>query len=118
MPVTTDKRAARRAADRQLLTDAVEALTTSAGWQRWLRTRRAFHRYSLHNQLLIAVQAPHATHVASFRAWLKLGYCVRKGERALRIWAPMPPSRKQCASGARTALSQRRSRACGFASCR
>jgi hypothetical protein len=47
MPVTTDERAARRAADRQLLTDAVQALTTSEGWQRWLRTRRGFHRYSL-----------------------------------------------------------------------
>jgi antirestriction protein ArdC len=95
MPVSTDERAARRAVDRQLLTDAVQALTTSDGWQRWLIARRAFHRYSLHNQLLIALQAPDATRVASFRAWLKLGYCVRKGERSLRIWAPVPPTKRQ-----------------------
>jgi antirestriction protein ArdC len=95
MPVSTDARAARRAADRQLLTDAAQALTTSEGWQRWLATRRAFHRYSLHNQLLIALQRPDATHVASFRAWLRLGYCVRKGEKALRIWAPVPPTKRQ-----------------------
>ena len=27
--------------------------------------------------------------MAGFRAWLKLGRCVRKGERGLSIWAPM-----------------------------
>lgn len=46
------------------------------------------------NQLLIAHQCPDATRVAGFRAWLKLGYRVRKGERSIRIWAPMPPSKK------------------------
>jgi antirestriction protein ArdC len=95
MSLTTDERAARRAADRQLLTDAVQALTTSEGWQRWLTARRTFHRYSLHNQLLIGLQAPDATHVASFRAWLRLGYCVRRGQRALHIWAPVPPTKRQ-----------------------
>ncbi|MDQ3722902.1 MAG: ArdC-like ssDNA-binding domain-containing protein, partial [Actinomycetota bacterium] len=29
------------------------------------------------------------THLAGFRAWLKLGRCVRKGEKGLTIWAPM-----------------------------
>jgi antirestriction protein ArdC len=41
------------------------------------------------------MQKPGATRVAGFRAWLKLGYCVRKGESALRIWCPCPPSAKQ-----------------------
>ena len=41
------------------------------------------------------MQQPQATRVAGFRAWLKLGYCVRKGETALRIWCPCPPSAKQ-----------------------
>jgi hypothetical protein len=44
--------------------------------------------------LLIAMQHPTATRVAGFRAWLGLGYCVRKGETGIRIWAPCPPSRK------------------------
>lgn len=30
-----------------------------------------------------------AMRVAGFRSWLKLGRCVRKGERALRIFAPV-----------------------------
>jgi hypothetical protein len=31
--------------------------------------------------------------VAGFKAWLALGYCVRRGEKALRIFAPCPPSK-------------------------
>jgi hypothetical protein len=71
------------------LRQATEVLLTGAGWQRWLRTRSRFHRYSLNNTLLIALQCPHATHVAGFRKWLELGRCVRKGEKAIRIFAPI-----------------------------
>jgi antirestriction protein ArdC len=84
----------RRAAEREQMREAVDALQTSEGWQRWLRVRRHFHRYSLHNQLLIAYQCPEATQVAGFRRWLEIGYAVRKGERGIRIWAPCPPSKK------------------------
>ncbi|HET9186015.1 MAG TPA: ArdC family protein [Solirubrobacterales bacterium] len=91
---TTDARAARRAAEREQMKAAIDSLQTSDGWQRWLRVRRHFRTYSFHNQLLIAHQCPDATRVAGFRAWLKLGYCVRKGEQAIRIWAPVPPSKK------------------------
>jgi hypothetical protein len=35
---------------------------------------------TLRNQLLIAFQDPDANRVAGFRAWLALGYCVRKGK--------------------------------------
>lgn len=90
---TEDERAARREADRHKAREAVEALKTSDGWQRWLSLRRHFHRYSLANQLLIALQKPDATRVAGFRAWLKLGYAVRRGERAIKIWVPIPPSK-------------------------
>lgn len=88
------QRADRRAAERAKMGEAIEALRSSEGWERWLRTRAHFRTYSLHNQLLIAFQCPQATHVAGFRAWLALGYCVQKGQKALRIWAPVPPSKK------------------------
>jgi hypothetical protein len=39
------------------------------------------------------MQKPEATRVAGFRTWLKLGYCMRRGERAIRIWIPIPPSK-------------------------
>ena len=95
MQLSEADRAQRREADRQRSMAAVEALRTSDGWQAWLAARRHFHSYSLPNQLLIAMQCPQATRVAGFRTWLKLGYCVRKGERAIRIWVPMPPSKVQ-----------------------
>src|ERR1019366_6718145 len=94
-PLSEQERAERRRADREFARQAVEQLRSSEGWQRWLATRQRFHSYSLGNQLLIAMQRPAATHVAGFRAWLKLGYCVKRGERAIRIWMPLPPSRKQ-----------------------
>lgn len=93
--LTDEQRAERRAQDRETAQQAVAELTSSAGWQRWLRVRRSFHCYSLTNQLLIAMQRPDATRVAGFRAWLRLGYSVRKGERAIRIWTPIPPSKEK-----------------------
>jgi antirestriction protein ArdC len=96
-PPTEEERAERRAAEREQMRDAVEALRTSEGWQRWLKVRRHFHSYSFHNQLMIAMQCPQATRVAGFRKWLEIGYCVRKGEHAIRIWAPCPPSKKALA---------------------
>ncbi|MGA8721363.1 MAG: ArdC family protein [Solirubrobacteraceae bacterium] len=101
MPATTkhelsdEERAERRRADREYARQAVEALRSSQGWQRWLAARRHFHAYSFGNQLLIAMARPTATRVAGFRAWLKLGYVVQRGERAIKVWAPCPASRKQ-----------------------
>jgi antirestriction protein ArdC len=94
-PLSEEERAERRAAERELMAEAVEQLRYSEGWQRWLRVRRHFHSYSFHNQLLIAFQRPGATRVAGFRRWIDLGYAVRKGERGLSIWAPCPPSKKK-----------------------
>jgi antirestriction protein ArdC len=93
-PLTEAERAEKRAAERQLMAEAIEQLRSSEGWLRWLGVRRHFHHYSLHNQLLIAFQLEGATRVAGFRRWMELGYCVRKGEHAIRIWAPCPPSKK------------------------
>jgi len=93
--LSESERAAKRAAERELMAKAIEELRSSEGWQRWLRVRRHFHSYSFHNQLLIAFQRPDATRVAGFRRWLDLGYAVRKGERGIRIWAPCPPSKRK-----------------------
>ena len=91
--LTDAERDQRRTAQRRELEQALEALLSSDGWRRWLRTRATLHAYSANNCLLIASQAwargITPTHVAGFRAWLKLGRAVRKGERGLSIWAPM-----------------------------
>jgi hypothetical protein len=45
--LTDAEREQRRAADRAFVQQAVDALRSSDGWQRWLTTRRHFHSYSL-----------------------------------------------------------------------
>src|SRR4051794_23009036 len=90
------ERAERRARDREVTSRAVAQLRASRGWHAWLqvRARTGLRRYSLRNQLLIALQDPDATRVAGFGAWLALGYCVRKGERShIRVWARCQPSK-------------------------
>lgn len=90
--LTEAEREQRRAQDRERLKQAAEQLLSSHGWQRWVRTRASngLARYSLANQLLVALQSEgRATFVAGFRQWRALGYAVEKGSQALRIMAPM-----------------------------
>jgi antirestriction protein ArdC len=96
--MTDEERAERRKQEQQLTERAVAQLRCSAGWQRWLevRARVGLRRLSVGNQLLVCLQDPAATYVAGFRAWLTLGYCVRRGSAShIRIWAPCPPSKKK-----------------------
>lgn len=55
----------------------------------YLKVLSRFHRYSFGNVMLITVQRPDATQVAGFHAWKKLGRSVKKGERGIRILAPV-----------------------------
>jgi antirestriction protein ArdC len=69
---------------------AVAALRDSDAWRRNLAILARFHRYSFHNQFLIAYQKPEATYVRGFKSWLDMGRAVRKGERGIAIFAPRP----------------------------
>ncbi len=55
----------------------------------YLATMGRFHRYSLHNVMLIVLQRPTASHVAGFHTWRKLGRFVKKGEKGIVILAPV-----------------------------
>lgn len=81
--------AARRDQARQAIREAVAQLMEEEGFRRWIETRSRFRRYSFANSLLIASQCPHATYVAGFKAWPQLGRHVRRGEKAIRIFAPI-----------------------------
>lgn len=86
---------ARRRADRERLEHAARELLTGDGWKRWIRLRatNGLARYSLRNEWLIALECHRReitpTYIAGFRAFLQLNRCVRKGERAIRILAPV-----------------------------
>jgi antirestriction protein ArdC len=55
----------------------------------YLKAIGRFHRYSLHNILLIALQKPNASHVAGFHTWNQLGRFVKKGEKGIMILVPI-----------------------------
>jgi hypothetical protein len=66
----------------------------SEGLTEYLNAMGRFHNYSFGNILEIARQNPDATRVAGFHAWQQLGRYVRKGERGIRIYAPLIGSRR------------------------
>lgn len=90
-----DYRADKRRQQREDLERAARELLSSEGWTRYAETRAKFHRYSFGNCMLIAMQCPHASEVAGFHRWRELGRKVRKGERGIRILAPMVVKRRE-----------------------
>jgi hypothetical protein len=84
-----DYRDGKRSEQRALVEASCREMLSSEGWRRFAETRATFHRYSFGNWQLIAYQRPDATQVAGFKSWQALGRQVRKGERAIRILAPM-----------------------------
>ena len=93
------EREQRRNAERERVKEAAEQLLTSEGWQRWVRARSMFRRYSAHNTMLLALdfhlRGIEPEPVAGFRVWLKLGRCVRKGEHGIRIAARVTPKKAE-----------------------
>jgi hypothetical protein len=69
--------------------EAQMALGFTQGFLQILEFYANFHVYSPLNTLLIMMQKPEARLCAGFRKWEKLGYNVRKGEKALWIRGPM-----------------------------
>ncbi|CAL8980262.1 hypothetical protein PROP_03092 [Propionicimonas sp. T2.31MG-18] len=58
-------------------------------WQQWLRFAGSFHQYSFSNTCLILMAKPDATLVAGYRAWQTKGHQVRRGEQAIKVFAPV-----------------------------
>lgn len=84
--------AARQATLDQLhtqLTDGILALHDPTAWQNWLQVASRFPRYSFRNQILILRQDPHATAVCGYRAFQAMGRQVRRGEKAIKVLAPI-----------------------------
>lgn len=73
------------------LQHGLEELFDSEKFKEYLDAMSKFYRYSFNNSLLIAMQKPDATLVASYRSWQKnFNRNVNKGEKGIRILAPAP----------------------------
>jgi hypothetical protein len=82
------------AANVQLLIEQLES-GHSEGLTAYLTAMGKFHNYSFGNILEIARQKPDATRVAGLYAWNQLGRKVMKGQKGIRILAPMIGTRKK-----------------------
>src|SRR4051794_20072566 len=93
-PLIDEERDARRKADRDRIEQAARALLTTDGWQRWIKVRASngLSRYSLGNQMILAIEAYRRgitlSYVAGFRAWLQLNRVPRRGG-GIGILAPV-----------------------------
>jgi hypothetical protein len=76
------------AANVQSLIEQLEAGHSDA-FTAYLNAMSRFHNYSFGNILEIARQRPDATRVAGFWKWKELGRSVTKGEKGIRILAPI-----------------------------
>jgi hypothetical protein len=96
MPTTPKPQTSKEviAANVQLLIEQLEA-GHSEGLTAYLNAMGRFHSYSFGNILEIARQNPDATRVAGLYAWNQLGRKVMKGQKGIRILAPMIGSRKK-----------------------
>ncbi len=59
----------------------------------YLAFKMQFYNYSPTNAMLIHLQNPHATFVASFTKWKQLGYSIKKGQHHIKISRPIETSK-------------------------
>jgi len=83
----------------EMLVAKTAALVTSEGWAEYLAFAARFRQYSFNNTMLILIQCPTATRVASYKQWAAMGRQVRKGEKGLQIFAPMMRKREDEKTG-------------------
>lgn len=75
---------------KRMLEDGVQNYLTDEHYHRYLRMVAKFHDYSARNSMLIMLQNPLATAVASFMDWKhKFHRHVKAGEHGIRIIAPI-----------------------------
>jgi hypothetical protein len=73
------------------LEQGVKDLFDSDKYAAYLQTISRFHNYSTRNTLLIHMQYPNASRVASYLSWKNnFNRQVKKGEHGIKIFAPVP----------------------------
>lgn len=70
------------------LANATDEKALSAEIRRYLTFFSKFHSYSFYNRMLIFIQRPEATKVASYKLWQSKYRQVKKGAKAITVLAP------------------------------
>ena len=73
----------------QKLEESFEQFQGEEEWKEYLDFSARFSSYSLNNTAMIYLQKPRAQFLKGYKSWQKLGRQVKKGEKAIQIFAPM-----------------------------
>jgi hypothetical protein len=73
----------------EVLNKGLEKVFEQERFKELLNLMSSVHQYSLNNTILIMTQKPEATMVQGFNAWKELERYVNKGEKAIKILAPI-----------------------------
>jgi antirestriction protein ArdC len=77
------------------LQEVLMNINSNESWLQYLAFQARFYNYSFHNTLLIYSQNPSASYVAGYRKWQSFNRYVKKGERSLKIIAPVTYKSKE-----------------------
>jgi len=76
------------------LQEAYKRFDGETSWKEYLAFSSKFRSYSMNNTALIYAQKPHATFLKGYRAWTELGRHVKRGEKGIKIFAPLMKKEK------------------------
>ena len=71
------------------LEEKVNNIKTSDEYIKWLEKLGTVNQYSINNIEYLFKQNPSISYVASFNTWKKYGRSIKKGEKALKVFAPI-----------------------------
>lgn len=71
------------------LEQGIKQIFESENYTNYLKFLSTFRSYSLNNTIMIFLQRPDASLVKGFQEWKKLDRYVKKGEKAIKILAPL-----------------------------
>ena len=94
-----EQRQEKLAAAREALVSGIKSLETDDDWRAFLnrltkRSRFSPGRLSFGNQMLVYLQFPEATNVATYRSWYRIGRWPIKGSHGIMVFQPRPYMRK------------------------
>ena len=72
------------------LQQGIQEMFQSDRYKEYLHFVSSLPQYSFNNSVLIASQRPDATLISGYKAWTKYGRHVKRGEKGIKIIAPMP----------------------------
>lgn len=76
-------------ATQELLIKGIRSVIDSGQWKKFLAFSDKFWHYSFRNMMLVWIQRPNSTQIASVKTWNELGRYVLKGEKGMEILVPI-----------------------------